>query len=187
MVWDSPLIIRDFIALKSNKNYTEKELTTWTTNQKKTFIHSQQKVMKLPAKKYTYPYNHHHHHHHHHFTTNNIIKRNQRARSRPWPPYSETEWGPECLCKINLQEVNQCSKDVPQHSNENLSHLWYLSPGMPVNTRYINSTRGTSPSSESYCKWLGCLLLCLCDISRMLITSLVCWRWSTQTVDCRPR
>ena len=38
--------------------------------------------------------------------------------------------------------VNQCFK-IHKY-NKDLSHLWQLSPGTCVNTRYINSTRGTS-------------------------------------------
>ena len=51
---------------------------------------------------------------------------------------------------------------------------------MRVNTRYINSTRGTS-------SWHTChvrvLLMCLCDIFRVLINSLVCW-FCASTLGC---
>ena len=62
---------------------------------------------------------------------------------------------------------------------------------MWVNTRFINSTRGTSSEDlplvefmylvftcmpgESYHRWLSSLLLCLCDVFWVLINSLVCW------------
>ena len=54
-------------------------------------------------------------------------------------------------------------------------------------TRYINSTSGTDVPmefmyfvftrmpGESYRRWLRSLLLCLCDVFRALMNSLVCW------------
>ena len=51
---------------------------------------------------------------------------------------SETEQGPEHSCSIN-KGVNLCSKYAS--TTTKTSHLPYLSPGMHVNSRYINSTR----------------------------------------------
>ena len=42
----------------------------------------------------------------------------------------------------------------------------------------------TPMPGESNCRWLGSLLLCLCDVFQALINSLVCWFFSSFTCLC---
>ena len=57
---------------------------------------------------------------------------------------SETEPGPEHSCSQHARELITAWKTSHKHNNKDLSRLWQLSPGMHVNTRDMNSTRGTS-------------------------------------------
>ena len=79
--------------------------------------------------------------------------------------------------------VNQRSKVITQTQQQRLERV---SPGIQVNTKYINSTKSTSRTEfmhlvftgmpgESYCRQLRSFLLCLYDIFWALINSLVCW------------
>ena len=79
-------------------------------------------------------------------------------------------------------ELISAWKTSHKHNNKDLRCLPSLSPGMRVNTRDINPTRGTFKHlvftrmpGESYCGWLRSLLLCLYDIFCALINSLVYW------------
>ena len=105
---------------------------------------------------------------------------------------SETERGPERSYRINTKGVNYRSKDVTQVQQQrpespSLTLTWHT-----CYTSYINSTRDTSSAvhqhvpvveymylvftrmpGESYRRRLRSLLLCLCDVFRALINSLV--------------
>ena len=59
-------------------------------------------------------------------------------------------------------------KKMSINHNKDMTHLWQLSSGMRVNTRYINSTRGTA-----YHRQPRSSLLSLCD-SFTVINSFVC-------------
>ena len=58
------------------------------------------------------------------------------------PVQSETERGPECLCSQHTRELISTQKMSQKHEKDPSRLL--NSPGMQVNTRYINSTRCTS-------------------------------------------
>ena len=89
------------------------------------------------------------------------------------------------LTKIQRQHTKELIstwKTSHKHNNKDLRCLQSLPPGMRVNTRDINPTRGTFKylvfirmPRESYCGWLRSLLLCLYDIFCALINSLVYW------------
>ena len=99
----------------------------------------------------------------------------------------------------HTRELISAQMTSHKHNNKDVSRL-RLSPSICVNTRYINSTRGTSSDTqilrgtedvplvefmylvftrmtinESYGRRrLGSSLLCLCDVFRALINSLAC-------------
>ena len=96
------------------------------------------------------------------------------------------------------RELITAQKMSHKHKTKDPSRLRWLSPGMWVNIRYTNSTSGkssfvrkymrssvplvefmylafTGMPGQSYCRRLGSLLLCLCDVFWALINSLVFW------------
>ena len=50
----------------------------------------------------------------------------------------------------HTRELITAQKTSPKHNNKDPSPLRYLSPGMHVNTRYVNSTRGTSSKRRTF-------------------------------------
>ena len=100
---------------------------------------------------------------------------------------------------VNLRskDVTQAQQQRPQYPTKTLS--WHaskckvhklnqriLSPGLRVNTRYINSIRGCLWWSLCTCYLLACQVrvtvgdsglccFCFCDVFRVQINSLVCW------------
>ena len=94
---------------------------------------------------------------------------------------SETERGPERSYRINTKGVNYRSKYVPQTQQQrpespSVNLTWHT-----CYTRCINFTRSSGVSvpcnlhacQVSYRMRLSSLLLCLCDVFRALINSLV--------------
>ena len=61
------------------------------------------------------------------------------------------------MCRINKEELISAQKMTHKHNNKDLGRLWQLSPGMRVNTRYINSIRGAHPFFRMYLRWSNTL------------------------------
>ena len=94
-------------------------------------------------------------------------------------------------CTHQTRKLISTQKTSHKHNSKDPSRLRYLSSGMRVNTRYVNSIRmylwwslctlnllacqvRVTVSAENYRRRLRSLLLCLCEIFRALIHSLVC-------------
>ena len=101
---------------------------------------------------------------------------------------SETEWGPECSCRINTQGS---SLALEIRNTSTTAKTWVTfgnSPGMHVNFYKVHKLNlkyilvvefmylvFTCMPSESYRRWFRSLLLYLCYVFWALINSLVCW------------